>query len=100
MHKGEDIMEVIIDKSSVTILCVFNNSWLSHYPKATSVLHDHESKFKLHFKALCKSYSLVCKPTLIKNPQANGILECIYAVNSDMMHTSNLDSKPQHQQRV
>ena len=60
-------------------------------PRATFVIYDDGSEFKLHFKVLCNRYGLVRKPTLIKNPHANGILECIHTVISDMMHTSKLD---------
>ena len=52
IQKGEEITEVIIDKSSATVSFLFSNVWLSCYPRATFVIYDNGSEFKLHFKAL------------------------------------------------
>ena len=38
------------------------------------------SEFKLNFKYLCDSYGIKRKPTTIKNPQANVMLEHIHQV--------------------
>jgi len=83
---------VIIDKSSATVSQLFNKSWLSRYPRATNIIYDNGSEFKLHFKSLCDSYRLVRKPTTIKNPQANAVLERIHAVVANMMRTSGLEN--------
>ncbi len=48
------------------------------------------SKFKLHFWSLCDTYGIKRKPTGVKNPQANAILECIHAVLGSMLCTSKL----------
>ena len=64
----EEITEIILDKSSVCVASLFNKSWLSHYLRAVSVVHDNESKFKLFFENLCVSFRLKYKPTTIKNP--------------------------------
>ena len=91
VRKGQEIIEVIIDKSSATVSHLFNKSWLSCYPRSKNIIYDNGSEFKLHFEALCDSYGLKRKPTTIKNPQANAILERIHAVIADMMRTSGLD---------
>jgi hypothetical protein len=49
------------------------------------------SEFKLHFKYLCKSFGAKRKPTIIKNPQANGILECVHQVLGQMLRTAEID---------
>ena len=87
----EEIVEVIIDKSSACVLQLFNKSWLSRYPRSKNIIYDNGSEFKLHFKSLCDSYGLKRKPKTIKNPQANVILERIHAVIADMIRTSGLD---------
>ena len=87
----EEIVEVIIDKSYACVSQLFNKSWLSRYPRSKNVIYDNGSEFKLHFKSLCDSYGLKRKPTTIKNPQANAILERIHAVIADMIRTSGLD---------
>jgi hypothetical protein len=50
-----------------------------------------KSEFILHFCALCKTYGVKHKPTSIKNPQANAILEHIHAVFTNMLRTAKLD---------
>ena len=83
---------MIIDKSSATVSQLFNKSWLSCYPRAKNIIYDNGSEFKLHFKSLCDGYGLKREPTSIKNPQANAVLERIYAVITSMMRTSGLDN--------
>jgi hypothetical protein len=46
---------------------------------------------QIHFQALCDSYNLKRKPTSVKNPQANAILERIHAVVMNMLHTAEID---------
>ena len=89
----EEIVEVIIDKSSACVSQLFNKSWLSRYPRSKNIIYDNGSEFKLHFKALCNSYGLKRKPTTIKNPQANAILERIHAVIANMIRTAGIDSQ-------
>jgi hypothetical protein len=55
------------------------------------MIYNNESEFKLHFCALCKTYGIKHKPTSIKNPQANAILECIHAVFTNMLCTAELE---------
>ena len=80
----EEILNVIIDKSSATMARLFNKSWLSRYPRAKNVVYNNGSEFKLHFQSLCDSYGLKCKPTTIKNPQANAILEHTHGTFMDI----------------
>jgi hypothetical protein len=90
-RNGKEIAEIIIDKSSAAVSKLFNKQWLSRYPRAKYITYDNGSEFKLHFESLCDSYGLKRKPTTIKNPQANAILERIHGVFTDMLRTSNLD---------
>jgi hypothetical protein len=55
------------------------------------MIYDNQSEFRLHFQALCKTYDITRKPTSIKNPQANAILEHMHAVFTNMLHTAKLD---------
>ena len=52
---------------------------------------DNRSKFKLHFETLCESYGLKRKPTSIKNPQANAILERVHQTIMAIFRTSEID---------
>ena len=91
VHNGEEVVKVIIDKSSASVARLFNSTWLSRYPRAQSITYDNGSEFKLYFEQLCESFGLKRKPTTVKNPQANAILERMHAVVTDMLKTSNLD---------
>jgi hypothetical protein len=55
------------------------------------MIYNNESEFKLHFCDLCKTHGIKRKPTSIKNPQANAILEHMHAVFTYMLHTAKLD---------
>ena len=73
------------------ISTLVNKTWFSWYPLCQHVIFDNGSKFKLHFKALCETYGIKRKPTSVKNPQANAILERVHQVIMAMLHTSELD---------
>ncbi len=55
------------------------------------MIYDNGSKFKLHFQYPCDTYGIKHKPTSVKNPQGNAILDCIHAVLGKMLHTSELN---------
>ena len=55
------------------------------------MVYDNGLEFKLHFEYLCKSYGIKRKPTTVKNPTANAILERTHAVIGNMLRTANLD---------
>ncbi len=54
-------------------------------------IYDNGSKIKLHFQTLCDTYQIKHKPTSVKNPQVNAVLEHIHAVLGNMLRTSELD---------
>jgi hypothetical protein len=56
------------------------------------LIYNSGSKFKLYFKYLCKSNGIKCKPTKVKNPQANGILERMHQVLGQMIQTAEIDT--------
>jgi hypothetical protein len=64
---------------------------LSRYPWCGYLIYDNESELKLHFKYLCESYGITRKPTTVKNPRANGILERVHQVLGQMLCTAELD---------
>jgi hypothetical protein len=73
------------------IVKLVNKPWLCRYPRCRHLIYDNGSEFKLHFEYLCESYGINCKPTTIKNSQANGILECVHQVLGQMLCTAELD---------
>ena len=68
-----------------------NKTWFSHYPCCQHIIYDNGSLFKLHFEALCESFGIKRKPTSVKNPTANAILEQVHQVISTMLCTAELD---------
>ena len=48
------------------------------------------SELKLHFEALCESLGIKRKPTNVKNPKANAILERVHQVITTMLCTTDL----------
>ena len=62
-RKGEEITEIVIEKLSAQISNLFNKQWLSRYPRASKIIYDNESEFKLRFWELCETYGIERKPT-------------------------------------
>ena len=54
-------------------------------------MYDNDSEFKLNYEYLCDSYGIKRKPTTIKNPQANAILERVHQVLGQMLHTAEIN---------
>ena len=54
-------------------------------------MYDNDSEFKLNYEYLCDSYGIKRKPTTIKNPQANAILERVHQVLGQMLRTAEID---------
>ncbi len=64
---------------------------MSRYPRCRYIIYNNGSEFKLNFEYRCETYGIKRKPTTIKNPQANAILECLHQVLGQMLHTSKLN---------
>jgi hypothetical protein len=94
-HKGtkthNNTMLPYFDKSSAMISNLVNKTWFSRYPRCQYIIYDNGSEFKLHFAALCESYGIKRKPTSVKNPTANAILERVHQVITTMLRTAELD---------
>jgi hypothetical protein len=81
----------IFDKTSERTAKLVNKTWLCRYPQCHHLIYDNGSEFKLHFEYLCESYGITRKPTTVKNPWANGILEHVHQVLGQMLCTAELD---------
>ena len=69
----------IPDKTSARISQIFNNTWLSHYPRLRKIIFDNGNEFKKDLLLLLsRDFSIKPSPTTIKNPQANSILERVH----------------------
>jgi hypothetical protein len=85
------IADEIFDKTSECIAKIGNTTWLCRCPQCCHLIYDNRSEFKLHFEYLCESYGIKRKPTTVKNPRVNGILECVHQVLGQMLRTAELD---------
>jgi hypothetical protein len=83
--------EPYFDKSSATVGNIINRTWFSRYPRSQYIIYDNGSEFKLHFETLCDSYGLKRKPTSVRNPQANAILERVHQTIMAMLRTADID---------
>ena len=90
-HKTNITKGDYFDKTSAMISHLVNKTWFSRYPRCQNIIYDNGSEFKLHFEALCDSYGIKRKPTSVKNPQANAILERVHQVISTMLRTAEID---------
>ena len=79
------------DKSSARISQLFNQTWLNRYPRPQKVRFDNGSEFKKDFIPLLKDFGVKPKPTSIKNPQSNAIVERVHQVVGDMLRTHDLN---------
>ncbi len=89
--KNIKVAKPYFDKSSAQISNLVYKTWFSRYPHCQYIMYDNGSKFKLHFWFLYNTYGIKHKPTSVKNPQANAILEHIHAVLGNMLCTSELN---------
>jgi hypothetical protein len=83
--------EVTFDKSSTQISHLVYKTWFSRYPHCQNLIYDNGSEFKLRFRALWDTCGIKCKPTSVKNLQANAILEQIHAFVTNMLRTVEID---------
>jgi hypothetical protein len=89
--KESSIIEEIFNKISERIAWLVNKTWLSRYPRCCYIIYNNGSEFKLNVEYLCVTYGIKRKPTRMKNPQANAILERLHQVLAQMLRTSELD---------
>jgi hypothetical protein len=89
--KNTKVAEPYFDKSSAQISNLVYKTWFSRYPRCRYIKYHNGSEFKLHFQSICNTYGIKHKPTSVKNPQANAVLEHIHAVLGNMLRTSKLD---------
>ena len=78
------------DQSSARISKLFDQVWLCRYPRPNRVRFDNGSEFKKDFIPLLEDFAIKPKPTTIKNPQSNAIIERVHQVVGDMLRVHDL----------
>ena len=75
------------DKLSARVSQLFNQTWLCRYPRPKRARFDNGSEFKRDFIPLLEDFAIKPKPTSIKNPQSNEIVERVHQVVGDILRT-------------
>jgi hypothetical protein len=89
--KNTKVAEPSFDKSSAQISNLVYKTWFSRYPRCGYIIYDNGCEIKHHFQSLWDAYGIKCKPTSVKNPQANAIPGRIHVVLRNMLRTFKLD---------
>ena len=78
----------LIRKTSDEVSRVFENNWLSRYPRPLRCIHDQGPEFMgMEFQALLKEAGVQSVPTTARNPQGNSIIEAIHKSVGQVIRT-------------
>ena len=81
-------MREIKTKSADNIANVLETAWLTRYPWPSKVIFDRGSEFKAEVQMmLIRDYGIKYKPTSVRNPQANAIVEHVHQTIGNMIRT-------------
>ena len=80
----------ILGKTSIQMSQMLNNMWLSRYPLPEIIIFDNGMEFKKDFHHIFDDYGITPRPTMIKNHQANSILEHVHQVLGNMLRCQNI----------
>ena len=81
-------MQEIKTKSADNIANVLETAWLTRYPWPSKVIFDRGSEFKAEVQMmLIRDYGIKYKPTSVRNPQANAIVEHVHQTIGNMIRT-------------
>ena len=75
--------------SSIAVAKAVDLNWFSRYPCPLDCVHDNGKEFMgIEFQELLLSYGVKAKPTTVKNPQANAIVERIFGTLEEQIRTT------------
>jgi hypothetical protein len=77
----------IEERTAEHVAKVFDNVWLSRYPRPQYIGFENDGENKGLFQQMIVNYGQKSKPTSTHNPQSNGIVERVHAVLNDMLRT-------------
>jgi transposase InsO family protein len=79
----------------MSIANIVEVNWLTRYPLPTQVIIDRGNEFMGHeFKTMMSTdYGIKVKPTKVRNPQANAILERVHQTLGNIIRTFELQDK-------
>ena len=75
--------------SSIAVSKIFDREWLCRYPRPRKVIHDNGKEFMgCEFLELLASYGIESKPTTVKNPTANAVVERIHGTLGEQLRAA------------
>ena len=78
----------IPDKSAITVANQVEQAWLTRYPWPTQLIYDRGSEFLGDFAEMIRNdYGVKRKPTTVRNPQANSIVERVHQTLGNIIRT-------------
>ena len=84
-------------KSLARISQLFNQAWLSRYPRARDVIFNNGSEFKMHFMRLLKDFDIKPRPTTVENLQGNSVGDKICpGTEREEINSSRADTENTH----
>ena len=82
-------MALIATANSKSLATQFDINWLCHYPRPTKVGHDNGNEFiGEEFQELLVSYDISSKPTTVKNPTAQALVERLHLTLGEQLRVS------------
>ena len=89
IDRATNWLEFAIAKDATTMASsnLFDKVWLCRYPRSKYVIHKNGIEFSSKFLELLASYRIKSKPTSIKNPQANAMIERVHLSMEYMLRT-------------
>ena len=79
--------------NSIATAKAFDKSWLCRYPRPMECGHDNGKEFiGIEFQELLASYGITSKPTTVKNPTANAIVERIQGTLGEQLRSTIFES--------
>lgn len=94
-------MRQLETKKADEVANMVEQTWLTRYPMPEEITFDGGPEFKAEFKKLVEEeYQIKARPSSVRNPQSNAIIERVHGTIGNMMRTidmsniSNTDDDP------
>jgi transposase InsO family protein len=82
-------------KTSAHVALMFDNTWLSRYPRPMTCIHDQGGEFTGYaFQQKLQQHQIKARPITAKNPQANAICERMHQVIGNTLRTLSTAHPP------
>jgi transposase InsO family protein len=75
--------------NSIATAKSFDKYWLCRYPRPKECRHDNGNEFMgMEFQEMLASYGITSKPTTVKNPTANAIVERLHGILGEQLRST------------